>query len=240
MAEQNDPGLALAVPDAGVAKYTTDEDFDALAKATDFLPRFQLYGSNSEACKEEKITQGSYGYVEGSRIIDCGKEVRAYALGYRLKAMRIMGDKVEVYFDPNHSEFKKIKSESAEKDTGSLCGPEFLLYIPAKKVFVTFFMANKTMRREAPAVRDYCPRAKGKNGPDDPGQGAQPFTLRSQLIKKAGYTWHGPVVSGCSVPLEVPDPDKLLAEMTKFNNPPESKEEAATEEEKAATSGRAR
>src|SRR4051812_905386 len=112
MADEQNQELALAVPDAGVARYTTDEDFNAIAKATDFLPRFQLYGSNSAACKEEKISQGHYGYVEGDRIIDCGKEVRVFTLGYRLKAMRIIGDKVEVYFNPKHQEFMKIKQES--------------------------------------------------------------------------------------------------------------------------------
>ena len=236
MSEAN---TALALPEVGVAKYASDEEFDKLAKASDFLPRFQLYGSNTDACKEGKIGVGRFGYVEGDRIIDCGAEVRAYVLGYRLKAMRIGGDRVQVYYNPQSDEFKLIKAESGEKDTGSLCGPEFLLYLSDKKMFVTFFMANKTMRREAPIVREFAPRAKGKNGPDDPGQAAQGITLRCQLIKKGPYSWHGPVVTGCSAPLDTPDMEELMTELNKFNNPPENKEETASAADQAAT-GRAR
>jgi hypothetical protein len=224
---------ALAIPTTSMAKYATDEQFNALAKSNDFLPRFALYGSNSNACKKGQIGIGHYGYTEGSdNIIDCGAEVRCYVLSLRLKAMRISGDKVEAYFNPDHPEFKKIKAESGIKDTGALCGPEFLLWLPEKKVFVTFFMANKTMRREAPTVRTYMPT------PDSPT--AKALTLKVQLIEKGTYLWHGPVVAGCSIPLALPDQETLLTELEKFNNPPEPKDEAASEAEKKAASGRAR
>lgn len=218
---------AVAIPSANsVAKYYTDEDFDTLAKASDFLPRFQLYGSNSNACKESKINIGHYGYVQGDRIIDCTKEVYCWVLGLRLKALRITGDKVEANFNPRHPEFIKIKAESGVKDTGSLCGPEFLLYLPEQKQFVTFFMASKTMRREAPNVRDHLAKE---------GQTAAAMTLKSTLIKANGYSWHGPIVTGCSVPIENPDPEELLTELNKFNNPPEKQQEAASSDEVAAT-----
>jgi hypothetical protein len=224
---------ALAIPTTSMAKYATDEQFNALAKSNDFLPRFALYGSNSNACKKGQIGIGHYGYTEGSdNIIDCGAEVRCYVLSLRLKAMRISGDKVEAYFNPDHPEFKKIKAESGIKDTGALCGPEFLLWLPEKGVFVTFFMANKTMRREAPTVRTYMPT------PDNPT--AKALTLKVQLIEKGTYLWHGPVVAGCSIPLALPDQETLLTELEKFNNPPEPKDEAASEAEKKAASGRAR
>lgn len=227
---------ALAIPTTSMAKYATDEQFNKLAKSNDFLPRFGLYGSNSSACKKGKIGLGHYGYTEGSEnVIDCGAEVRCYVLSLRLKAMRISGDKVEAYFNPNHDEFKKIQSESTIKDTGALCGPEFLLWLPEKGVFVTFFMANKTMRREAPTVRSYMPQ------PPPAGDGtAKPMTLKATLIEKGTYLWHGPVVTGCSIPLALPEQEALITELEKFNNPPEPKDEAATADEKAKTSGRAR
>jgi hypothetical protein len=220
-------GVNLAVPVTSMAKYTSDEAFAALAKAADYLPRFQLYGSNSKACKQGLIPIAHYGYASGDDITDVGPEVRAYVLSVRLKAMRITGDKVETVFNPEHPEFKKIKIESGEKDTGSLCGPEFLLYLPEVGKFVTFFMANKTMRREAPNVKEYMPTAANPN--------ARPMTLRATLIEKGEYMWHGPVVSGCSIPLTPPDPEVMMTELTKFNNPPEPKGTTATEADKAAT-----
>jgi len=222
---------ALAVPTQSMAKYATDDAFNALAKSNDFLPRFALYGSNSNACKKAQIGIGHYGYTEGDNIIDCGAEVRCYVVSLRLKAMRITNDKVEAYFNPDHPEFKRIKAESNIKDTGALCGPEFLLWLPEQKVFVTFFMANKTMRREAPIVRSYMPSAESPN--------AKPMTLKVQLIEKGTYLWHGPIVTGCSIPLAAPDPETLVTELEKFNNPPEPKDEAAGASEKQAT-GRAR
>lgn len=224
---------ALAIPTTSMAKYATDDAFNQLAKSNDFLPRFALYGSNSNACKKGQIPIGHYGYTEGSdNIIDAGAEVRCFVLSLRLKAMRISGDKIEAFFNPEHPEFKKIKAESAIKDTGALCGPEFLLWLPEKGVFVTFFMANKTMRREAPTVRTYMPT------PQSPV--AKPMTLKVQLIEKGTYLWHGPVVTGCSLALAAPDPEALVTELEKFNNPPEPKDEAASEADKAKTSGRAR
>lgn len=224
---------ALSIPVQSMAKYATDEQFNALAKSNDYLPRFALYGSNSNACKKGQIGIGHYGYTEGSDlIIDCGAEARCFVLSLRLKAMRISGDKIETFFNPEHPEFKKIKVESGIKDTGALCGPEFLLWLPEKGVFVTFFMANKTMRREAPTVRTYMP--------SEASPIAKPMTLKVQLIEKGTYLWHGPVVTGCSIPLAPPEQEALLTELDKFNNPPEPKDEAASAADKAAQSGRAR
>lgn len=225
---------ALAIPQTGMAKYASDEAFGQIAKATDYLPRFQLYGANSKEVKRGKIAMAHYGYVEGDNIVDCGPEVRVYSLSMRLKAMRITGEKVEAYFNPEHAEFKKIKVESGIKDTGALCGPEFLLWLPEKGVFVTFYMANKTMRREAPHVYNNTPHPGDASRGIAP-RGATPMTLKAQLIEKGEYTWHGPVITGCSIPLAPPEEEALATEREKFNNPPEPKDEAASVDDKAKT-----
>jgi hypothetical protein len=217
---------ALAMPNAGVAKYATAEAFNNLAKANDFLPRFQLYGATSKEVKRGKIAMAHYGYVQGDDIVDCGTEVRCYVLGWRPKAMRISGDKVEAYFNPEHPEFKKIQNESKIKDTGALAGPEFLLWLGDQGVFVTFFMANKTMRREAPNVGAYMAK---ENEP------ARPLTLKAQFIEKGEFSWHGPVITGCSIPVSQPTAEALVAELDKFNNPPEPKDTAANETQLKAT-----
>lgn len=225
---------AVAIPNQGMAKYATDDAFNQLAKAADFLPRFALYGSNSNACKKGQIGIGMYGYTVGDAIKSCGPEVRCFSLGMRLKAMRISGDKVEAFFNPNHDEFKKIKAESSIKDTGALAGPEFFLWLPEHGVFVTFFMANKSMRREAPKVYDNTPHP-GNPDAGIPPRKAQAMTLKATLVEKGTYMWHAPVMAGCSLDLAQPDPEQLAEELAKFNNPPEPKDEAAGAADKAAT-----
>ena len=139
---------ALAIPtNTTVGKYASAAAFSDLAKSADFLPRFNLYGSSSNACKEGKIGVAHYGYASGDDVVDCGKEVRCFVLAWRPKAMRIGGAKVEAYFNSEHSEFKKIKAEANAKVEGSLCGIEFLLWLGEKNLFVTFYMASPTMRR---------------------------------------------------------------------------------------------
>ncbi len=221
----------LVIPNVGVNKYVTDEAFTALAKSADYLPRFQLYASSAKAVKRNLISGGHYGVQEGEKVDDYGTEVHCYVIGLRLKAMRIVGDKVETYFNPTHPEFSKIKLESGDKDSGSLCGPEYLLYIPSKKQFTTFFMANKTMRREASLVRTFMPTAEA---------GAKAMTLRVQLIEKGQYIWHGPIVTACSLPLDPPDMEELVKELERFNNPPEPKDVKATAAEAASQGNRAR
>jgi hypothetical protein len=52
-------------------------------------------------------------------------------------------------------------------------------------------------------------------------------TLKSQLITKGKYKWHGPTAQPCLAPGVPPDPVKADEEMQKFMNPPESKVEMA-------------
>lgn len=214
--------LALALPeDQSVAKYVTEEDFQSIATSSKFLPRLQLFGSNSEVVKEGKVPVGVYGIVNGDKIEVLGNEIRAWVISMRLKAMRTDTDPIVAYYDPKSEQFQKIKAASEVENQGPLCGPEFLIYLPNEKKFVTFFMCSKTMRREAPNVKDLLKRAA---------------TFKITLIKNAKFSWHGPVVTACSVPLPQPDLEVLREVLTNFNNPPETEVEVIDEKAKAATS----
>src|SRR4051794_32082637 len=79
------------------------EDFNAVAKSSDFLRRLQLFGGNSDAVKTEKIAIGTWGLVTDSETIEpLGKQVDVLVCAWRPKAMVI--DKAEgavlSYFDP--------------------------------------------------------------------------------------------------------------------------------------------
>lgn len=209
----------MIVPNTGVAKYADDKTFAGVSSQGNFLPRVQLFGANSNAVKEAKIPMAHYGLVRGSKdeIIDLGAECQVVILGWRPLALKI--DKAEntvtSVFNPKSPEFKKFTELSDVKDSGCLFGPQFLVYVPQEKAFATLYMASKTARRAAGEVKAFMGKAA---------------TLKSELIKTPKYVWHGPVTTPCSMAFDLPAESEIVEIARKFNNPPESEEEAAPED----------
>jgi hypothetical protein len=209
----------MIVPNTGVAKYADEKTFGAVSSLGNFLPRVQLYGSNSEAVKESLIPMAHYGLAQSSKdeIIDLGAECQVVILSWRPLALKInkTENTVVSVFNPKAPDFKKFTELSEIKDSGCMYGPQFLIYVPQEKVFATFFMASKTARRAAGEVKAFMGKAA---------------TLKAELIKTPKYTWHGPTAVPCSVAFELPPVEEILEVSAKFNNPPESEEEAAPED----------
>ena len=190
------------------SKYGDVDTFNELAKATGFLPRFQLFGANSDAVKMGKMTMAHYALVYGKdQYEDLGSEVNVFPISWRPRAMDLSGESPISYFNPKTQEFQQIQARSEEPNSGCVFGPEFLIYVPKASKFATYFMASKTSRRQAPDFRALI------------GKGA---TLRVQLIQTQKYTWHGPVVSVCSIQLDVPDVSDISAQKKVFDNPEDS------------------
>lgn len=212
----SDSALTLPGGNALVSKHD-DSAFDDLAKATEWLPRLTLFGSNSNACKEGKMPIAHYGLVHNKdQITDLGKNVQAYIVAWRPKALLTDGGegKPVNYFNPESQAFKDIRAKSGIPDSGALVGPEFLVYVVAQG-FATFFMASKTARNTAPAVKALM------------GKGA---ILSAKLIESGKFKWHGPTVMEASAPFtDQPTPEDLEKVVTAFNNPPESQIEVVTE-----------
>jgi len=185
----------------------------AVASSSVFLPRIQLYGGNSEACKEGKIGIGQYGLVRGKDDLEVlGAEVDVLVLVGRAKALQI-GEQIITVYDHNDPVFKEIANQSETKDSGAMFGPEYLFWVPQADTFATFFMSSKTARREAKAVHALIGFAA---------------TLKAQYIKTEKYSWHGPkIVKAVSPTFDVPDAESLKEEIHKFRNPPQSRVEAA-------------
>jgi hypothetical protein len=215
----------IPISELGGALLTAqDAAFDELITSTAFLPRIQVFGSTSEAVKEEKIGQGRLGLVRSKDDIeDLGKELDCIPLSYRLKAMQISGDEVISVYDHTSDEFKRIQGESEQPNSGAMYGVEFLLYLPQQGEYVTFFLNSKSSRREAKPMRGLI------------GKGA---TVEVVLIKTKRYSWHAPKVKACSTPFQaqLPIPDAMGKEIQRFLNPPNSTVEKASKEEAAATS----
>lgn len=211
-------GGEIAVPEF------KQEDFALVSKAGDFLPRLQLYGGNSDACKEGFIPIGRLGIPRSEKVIDdLGTTVDVLVVHGRPKAMRIADDgTIITKFDPKDSEFQKIADDSNLPDSGCMFGPEFLLYVPKICEFVTFFMSSKTARKASGPVFQRMRKAA---------------TLGVELIKSKKYTWHGPTCVPCSAPLDVPSTEAMQKAITKFFAQKESKVETV---EAGAETGRAR
>ena len=205
----------------GGAIATVPENFDDLVGGANYLPRIQLYGANSGAVKEDKIGQGRFGLVlSKDDITDLGKTFDCIPLGVRLKAMEI-GEEIVNTYDHQSDEFKRIQAMADEPDSGCMWGGEFLLWLPSQQKFALYFLSSKSARREAKPLR---------------GQLGRGTTIEANLVKWKKYSWHAPKVMGCSTPLQTPDPDKMRAELERFNNPVSNVPERVEADEAAATS----
>lgn len=185
-----------------------------------FLPRIQLFGGSSDAVKESKINVGRYGLVRGKdQLEDLGSEVDVLVCAGRVKALDVSGDMPITSYDHKSDLFKEIAEGSGKENSRKMFGPEYLLYIPSIKTFATFFLSSPTARRESPAIHSRLRKAA---------------TLKAKLIAGKKHKWHGPVITQCSTPFDLPDQEVLQGEISKFVNPKASDVEIASESEDRA------
>jgi len=202
---------ALVKVDTALQKHD-DEAFDIAASSTKFLPRIQLMTSNSQKCKDGEFQINNYALVDGQNFIDIGKEVDVIVIAWRPKALDL-GDTLIAVYDINDTEFKRIQDEAEEKDSNCMFGHEYLLYLPERSIFVTFFLGNKSARKESPNLKSQMHKGA---------------TLKAHQLSNKNYSWWSVLIVPCSSPMDVPDKSSILEEVEKFNDPP------ATEVEKVA------
>lgn len=193
-----------------------DKTFDKVATASSFLPRLQLFSANSMEVQEDKIRAGRYGIVtmKGQPVVDLTDTVEVLLCVWRPKALDMSGDQVISCFNVEDPLFSEIASKAGEQDSGCMYGPEFLVWVPSVEKFTTFFCGSKTARRESVNIKTLC---------------GDKAILKSHLIKKGKYAWHGPQVLECNVPFTMPSDDDLNEQVQTFNNPPDRTAEAVEE-----------
>lgn len=200
-------------------KHTSLATFKASAGDAVFLPRIQLTGSNSAAAQTGAVGIGHYCVVKGKdTYIDVGDEVNCLVVAWRHKALSTQGD-VVVSYDPESDSYKKIAALSNTQNSGCLSGPEFLLYLPDSDEFVTFHMASKSAKQEAPNL--YALMHKRA-------------TLKSKIAASAKFKWQAPVVIECSTPFDIPEMERIAVENDKFVDPKEATKELVGESDSAA------
>lgn len=210
--------------DAGAMIESSAEDLLAVAGASGFLPRLQLFGSSSDAVKEGKIGVAHWGIVRGKDdpIEDLGKEVDILVIAGRAKALDLSGDTAVTSYDRNSDTFKDISTRSAAQGSNCMFGPEFLVYVGPSKLYATLFLCSPTARRETRPLHSRLGKAA---------------TCKAKLIEGKKFKWHGPVFVPCTTPFEIPPVDEITTAATKFLAPDQKGPELATA---AASEERAR
>jgi hypothetical protein len=208
-------------------KYADDSVF-ANMSGSGFLPRLQLNNAMSKLVQRGKAKIGGYILVQGKEniIADYGEELSCLVLAWRPKALLFKSDNSgTAYFNPRTQGFQNVEKLADQKPRpkGALYGPEYLIYLPDQRTAASFHLNNPTMRNRAAEMKALIGRAA---------------TLRSEEIDSKGNLWYGPVITGCSTPLPLPEsgtPEResltayIKAEIQKFSNPPDEEVEAAEE-----------
>lgn len=205
----------------------TNDDFDSIAKSSDFIGRLQLYTKGS-AVNRKLVGPGNYGIPEGKDdVIDLGDEIDIIPLARRPKAIDMSDtDSVIAVYDVKSAEFQRIQAQSAEKESHCMYGPSFLVYERSTGRFLEYFCGTKSARSEAKKLFPYLPLTQAmidsmaERGEDVTGlapHGPLPVTLKSKLVEKGTYSWHVPVVVKCSSNFtKLPKPEVIVAEIGKF------------------------
>lgn len=226
----------LATTQFPMSQYTQDDKaWGDVVAAGSFLPYISLYGGNSNACKENLIGIGRYGLVrQKDKIEDLTDEFNVLALAWRYKAMQI-GEGILSNYNPKSELFLSIKEKSETKDSGCMYGIEFLFWVPdlPANCFATFYCNSKTSRREAQNIRPFCPAPEQMKADSTivPAHGPLQMTLKTTLIKKGTYRWHGPVATQCSTQFTLPSMEDMMEQAKRFANPKESEVEVVKPDE---------
>jgi hypothetical protein len=222
----------------------TDEDFESLSNATNFLQRLELK-SKGVLVDMQVVKPGSYCVPKGNNEADdLGNKIDLLVLAKKPKAID-MSDKeaVIVSYERGSEVFADIEERSATSNSHCMYGATFLVFERSTRKFYEFFCGTASLRRvigevsAAMTVTQEQIDARGLKNVEPHG----PITLNltSKITKnKAGNTWFVPVITPSSNPIQMDQKEfaQAVKEITKFTTLDESGPEKVKEE----TSGRAR
>ena len=194
----------IPIEGLGLAPLTGGE-LDSLTRTSEYLPQIRVYGASNDVVKEGNFPMGHFGlYFKKDTITDLTEQFDCLVIYGRPRACIIGGDAPVSFYGKQvegkwvySEEFDAVKDKAMSKDNqGYLCGIEYLLWIPSVSKFALFLMGNPTLRKESDKVLSLVGKAA---------------LFKIRFIKsKAGYSWHGASVFGCSTPLvPMPDPEEM-------------------------------
>jgi len=205
--------LAEIPASTGALAKNSDALFEQMASPGDFFPRLQLITNKSRYCDQGDgtgVKVNHFGLFLGKEPEDVGDRLDCVipADAWRPKALYTGDGSGDSEFvcshDPESEAFRSIRKRSEFPDSKCQYGPEFLIYLPEKKKFVTFFCGSKSQRREADKFRAL--------------QGGA-VTLSPRRAEKGKFVWYVTVAQKCTRKLELPTATVWNESMNKFRNP---------------------
>ncbi len=208
MSSEN-PLVAIVGTDVALAG---NDDFSLVAAGGAYLPRLQLLTSASDVCKSGEFPMNHYARVQDSENRDLGDTVDVLVIAWRPFALEQTPEGgIIVCYDAKSDDFARIQAIADRPGmNGSMYGPQFLVWVPSEKEYMTFAMTSKTARRASATVKARMVQSGGD------GKG----TLGSKKIDGKEFTWFGPTCQPCSTPFEMPAEDECRKQMLAFANPP--------------------
>ena len=187
-------------------------DLDAAGKSDAFLPRIQFMSARSGLCEDGTFPVNHFNLISGQSNEDAGETVDALVMGVRSKAMDTSGDELIITYEPKPDDsgaatgiFRDIQVKSdTTKNSGCMYGLEFLIWVPSKKTFATFFMGTNSLRRDSPTLRARI---------------GKPVTLISYKAKTKKFQWMTAKGVDCTTPFEPPTKEAVIKAFEEFNNP---------------------
>ncbi len=155
-----------------------------------------------------------------------GQAVDIVPFAVRDKALDTNENPPVTVFDPEDALYQEIEERSLVKDSGCLCGPSFLVFERNSGEFFEFFCGGVSAQMEAGKLGPFLPVSEAQAelfGTDV--KGADALTLQTKPVKRPRQLWFVPVVTACSTPFSnLPSGEVIVAEITKFMNPPTNTE----------------
>lgn len=197
-----------------------ESDFKEMAVSRSFLPRINLLQSMSKEVTKKKMPVGEFIFTIGKDdITKMGEKFSCIPLAFRFKAVDMRNkEKILNYYDQKSVEFLNVKKISKESSMSScLCGIEFLLWVPDREAYATYYLSSTSALAEAQNIRNLI---------------GKPTWLKSKFVETEKYSWYVPVSLFCSDPMKEPN-DFALAKSTidSFLNPKSSDVEIVSAED---------
>lgn len=229
-AETNTALTLASLTETQIAPASMDEnDFKEMAVTRNFLPRINLLQALSKEVTKKKLPSGEFIFTVGKDdITKMGEKFTCIPLAFRFKAVDMRNkEKILNYYDQKSPEFLNVKKISKESSmSGCLCGIEFLLWVPEREAYATYYLSSTSALAEAQNIRNLI---------------GKPTWLKSKQVETEKYSWYVPVSLFCSDPTNEPS-DLALAKETinTFLNPKSSDVEIVTPEDGKDEGDRAR
>lgn len=198
----------------------SSEDFDLVAKTSNFLPRFVLFGTQNKAVKAKLVKMGEYALQRSKTdFTELGESTDVYVLAWRAKAIRFAAQ-TEVVYDPRSPAYQEIDTIAKKKGMNDcVSGPEFLLYLPGTNDFATWHMSSPTLKGESKKLFS-CIAPEGQLGVANLTVELREAKIKDATGKIQEVSWFAPVIRPNPAPTgNPPDVDELAKQIDEFKNP---------------------